>query len=133
MSKKNIPKPSDIIEVFLEFLESSKSSYQTAYDAVGDADERLQDLLHELEFAKNKSEKGKAATKLKNSRNSRRTNKDIVTEFKDIAEFYNDQGNRPFIKKLKDLVRKQKLTESYLDGERVYKPRKDAVNGDTNR
>ena len=131
--KQTKQKPSEIIEAFLDFLEQSKSSYQTAYDVVGDADERLQDLLHELEFAKNKSEKGKAATKLKSSRNARRVNKDIVTEFKDIVEFYNDQGNRPFIKKLKELVRKQKFTESYLDGERVYKPRKDATNGNPNR
>lgn len=117
-------KPSEIIEEFICFLETSKSVYLSSCDVVIDADDRLQDMLHELEFAKNKSEKGKAATKLKRSRNNRRISKDKATEYKNIAEFIDSSDGKLLSKKLRELMRKQKFTEEYLDSERIYKPRK---------
>jgi hypothetical protein len=121
-------KPSTYIEAFLNFIDSAKSSYQFAYDTVGEEDKRLQDYLHELELAEGKSEKGKASTKLRNSRISRRINKDITLEYEDIVNFFNEPRNRDTLNQLRQLLGRQRKTESYLYGERIYKPRKDKVN-----
>lgn len=124
---ENKQKPSTYIENFLHFIDIARSQYQIAFDNVGEEDKRLQDLLHELELAKNQSERGKASTKLRNSRLNRRINKDITLEYEDIVNFFNDQTNQKVINQLRQLLGRQRKTESYIYGQRVYKPRKEAV------
>lgn len=69
MQKKN---PSDQLTEFLNFIDSCYAAYRLAYDAVNEEDRRLQDLLHEMEFAADKAARNRVATKLQHSRRERR-------------------------------------------------------------
>ena len=51
MGKKKA-KPSEQIACFLNFVDECERIYQTAYEQVGMEDKRVQDLLHEVEFAR---------------------------------------------------------------------------------
>lgn len=117
------PKPSERIEDFLNWLESSVAEYEEAYAIAGEEDKKVQDFLHAMEFADIKKERDKVATKLHRSRKRRRMAKDKVLELEKIYAFYKDQSNRPMLKKLKVIVQNQKKTEEYLASERIYKPR----------
>lgn len=125
-------KPSVHLEAFLDYIDQIKAEYEASYDAVGKEDKRLQDLLHELEFAENKAEKGKVSTKLRNSRINRRKNKDIVVLYEEIVKFFEVPRHKEELKQLQQLIERQKKEEDYIYGERVYKPRKEATNGHTN-
>lgn len=116
-------KPSEVIEGFLNYLESCKTEYDEAYAAAGEEDKRVQDFLHAMEFAKNKQERNKIATQLHHSRKRRRAAKDKVLELQKVYDFYKDVGNKAVLKKLKGIIPKQKQTEEYLQGDREYKPR----------
>jgi len=65
-------KPSEMITAFLDFLETTKREYESAYAAVGAEDNKVQTFLHDMEFAKNREERNRIATKLQNSRKTRR-------------------------------------------------------------
>ena len=97
--------------------------YREAFDAVHREDLRLQDLVHEMEFAANKAERGRVATKLQRSRKLRRKNKDIVKKYELAVNFLAEQGTKTTLKKMRQLLGKQRTVEEYLAGERVYKPR----------
>lgn len=56
-------KPSEIITDFLNFLESAKNEYESAYADVGAEERKEQTFLHDLEFALNKNERNKVATR----------------------------------------------------------------------
>lgn len=60
-------KASEIISEFLSFLESSKIEYEDAYSDVGKEDSKVQTFLHDMEFASNKGERNKIATRLQQS------------------------------------------------------------------
>ncbi len=51
---ETIRTPAESLENFLNFVDQSYQEYQMAQEAVSREDKRLQDLLHELEFAKEK-------------------------------------------------------------------------------
>ena len=70
--------PSEILTDFLNYIDCCRAGYQAAQDAVRKEERRLQDLLHELEFAENENEKRRAATKLQQSRRERRKQKDEI-------------------------------------------------------
>jgi hypothetical protein len=72
MAKAKKRKPSIYIETFLNFIDQCKTDYQSAYDAVGDYDKLQQDLLHEMEFAQDKAERNRVATKMHRCRVDRR-------------------------------------------------------------
>ena len=124
MAKAKKQKPSIYIETFLNFIDQCKTDYQSAYDAVGDYDKLQQDLLHEMEFAQDKAERNRVATKMHRCRVDRRKNKDAVQELDDIVRFFNEMNNRNTVNKLKQLLGRQRKTEEYLESDRVYKPRK---------
>ena len=124
MAKAKKQKPSIYIETFLNFIDQCKTDYQSAYDAVGDYDKLQQDLLHEMEFARDKAERNRVATKMHRCRVDRRKNKDAVQELDDIVRFFNEMNNRNTVNKLKQLLGRQRKTEEYLESDRVYKPRK---------
>jgi len=124
MAKAKKQKPSIYIETFLNFIDQCKTDYQSAYDAVGDYDKLQQDLLHEMEFARDKAERNRVATKMHRCRVDRRKNKDAVKELDDIVKFFNEMNNRNTVNKLKQLLGRQRKTEEYLESDRVYKPRK---------
>jgi hypothetical protein len=124
MANAKQKKPSVYIETFLDFIDQCKTDYQSAYDAVGDYDKLQQDLLHEMEFAQDKSERNRVATKMHRCRVDRRKNKDAVKELDEIVKFFNEMNNRNTVNKLKQLLGRQRKTEEYLESDRVYKPRK---------
>ena len=49
--EKNEKEASEVLSDFLKFVRRCEDDYQAAREAVGVEDKRLQDLLHEMEFA----------------------------------------------------------------------------------
>ncbi len=118
-------KPSKHLEDFLNFLDQCVREYQYAFDNMSKEDKRLQDLLHEIEFAADKAEKNRAATSLQRSRRERRKNKDMVKLYERIVKFSEDQSNRRTINLLRQLLGQQRKEEEYLQSNRTYKKRVD--------
>lgn len=114
---------SEALQEFLNFVDACRNQYQVAYDAVGLEDRRLQDLLHALEFSEGEKEKRRASTKLRQSRQERRKAKDELKRLEAIVEFFNENSHKSTLNKMRQLLGKQRKTEEYLNGERVYKPR----------
>ena len=113
--------PAKALEEFA--VAASKQEYQYAYDAVNEEDRRLQDLLHEMEFAPNKAERNRSATKLQQSRRRRRECKDIVKKNEKLVKFFEEQKNREILNRMCQLLGQQRKEEEYLASERTYKPR----------
>lgn len=125
MSRQTKQKPSEIIESFLNYIDECRTNYQNAVKAVEEADKKeLIDLVHDMEFAKDKQERNRVATRLQRSRLDRRKNKDTVDELEDIVKFFDELNHKTTLNKMRQLLGKQRKTEEYLSGERVYKPRK---------
>lgn len=115
------PAKSEILAEFLKFIQECENEYELAYEEVGREDRRLQDLLHEMEFAPDKLARNRTATKLHYSRVARRKNKDITTENEEIVTFFKNQ--KTLINGMKELLGRQRKKEEYLKGERIYRPR----------
>ena len=115
--------PAEEIEAFLNFVDRCGREYTYAQDMVKEEDKRLQDLLHEMEFAADRAERNRVATKLQASRRERRANKDIMQKDKLVVDFFNDQQNRKTLNMLRQLLGRQRKEEEFLTSERVYKPR----------
>lgn len=115
--------PAEHLEIFLNFIDACNSKYGFAYENVSLEDRRLQDLLHEIEFAPDRAERNRAATKLQGSRRIRRENKDEVKRYERIVKFFEDQNNRRTLNQLRQLLGQQRKEEEYLSSQRVYKPR----------
>ena len=94
-----------------------------ACDKVVEEDKRLQDFLHEMEFAKDRNERNRIATSLQQSRRTRRINKDMAKMNEKLVKFFEDQKNRDTLNRLRQLLGQQRKEEEYLLGERTYKPR----------
>lgn len=121
MGKKK--EASETLSEFLDFLDTCERQYQTAKDAVGLEDRRLQDLLHELEFAQDKAERNRVATKFQRSRRERRKQKDEAQRLELIVNFFNEQNHKNTVKKMRQLLGRQRKEEEFLKGKRTYKPR----------
>ena len=119
----NKKEASEVLSGFLDFLDECERQYQTARDAVGLEDRRMQDLLHELEFAQDKAERNRVATKFQRSRRERRRQKDEVQRLELIVNFFNEQNHKNTVKKMRQLLGRQRKEEEFLKGKRVYKPR----------
>ena len=61
---EKIRTPAQQLEMFLDFIDQCCADYRYAYEAVNEEDKRLQDLLHEMEFARDKAERNRVAPKL---------------------------------------------------------------------
>ena len=120
--KKQIS-PAEEIEAFLNFVDRCSREYTYAQDMMKEEDKRLQELLHEMEFAADRAERNRVATRLQASRRERRANKDIVQRDELLVEFFKDQQNRKTLNMLRQLLGRQRKVEEYLQSERVYKPR----------
>lgn len=115
--------PSEVLQGFLDYVDQIKAEYQSAREAVGKEDKRLQDLLHELEFAEDKAARNRAATKFRRSRRERRRQKDEVQKLELLIDFFDSQNHKATINKMRSLLGTQRKREEYLNGERHYKPR----------
>lgn len=116
----NQRKPSEIIEDFLAFLESANSEHIECGKIVDVCEKRNIDYLHDMEFAKDKGQRNKIATKIHQNQKTRRAAKDRKMELEKTAAFFVDSGNKAFIGKLKRLLKDQRDTEKYLENERTY-------------
>lgn len=116
-------KPSEVITDFLNFLELSKYEYETAYNAVGKEDAKTQTFMHDLEFAPDKAERNKIATRFQKSRKERRRQKDITLLYEHLYSFYTDKKNAEMLKAIRRLQNEQISTEKYLYGQREFKNR----------
>lgn len=123
MKKKNEPKPSEVIKGFLDYMASCQKEYQAACTEMFAEDKRHQDFVHAIEFENNAKERSKIATQFNISRNRRRAAKDRSLKFERVAKFYTDKANKPFIDKLRSMIKDQKEEEKYLESERDYYPR----------
>lgn len=115
--------PAEHLAEFLNFVDQCCSEYKAAYEAVNEEDKRLQDLLHEMEFAPDKAERNRVATKLQNSRKRRRKNKDTVKLNEQVVRFFEEKGSRDTLNRMRQLLGRQRKEEEYLSGERTYTPR----------
>lgn len=114
---------SEVLSDFLKFIRRCEDDYQAAREAVGVEDKRLQDLLHEMEFADGENAKRRAATKLQQSRRERRRQKDEMQRLELIVNFFGELNHKNTLKKMEQLLCRQRKVEEYLNGERVYYPR----------
>ncbi len=128
MKRKTEPKPSEVIKDFLDYLVTCQKEYQASCTEMFAEDKKHQDFVHAIEFENNAKERSKIATQFNISRNRRRAAKDRSLKFERVAKFYTDKANKPFIDKLRSMVKDQKEEEKWLEGERVYYPR----GGDSN-
>ena len=115
--------PAEQLQEFLNFVDSCSREYQAAYGAVNEEDKRLQDLIHEMEFAENKAERNKVATRLQHSRRNRRKNKDIVMRNELVVKFFEEQSHKSTLNKMRQLLGRQRKEEEFSQSKRTYKPR----------
>ena len=115
--------PAAELERFLNFVDACSQEYKNAYEKVNEEDRRVQDFLHQMEFAKDQAERNRVATKLQKSRRSRRQNKDLVKRNEKVVLFFLEEKNRGALNRMRQLLGQQRKEEEYLSGERIYKPR----------
>ena len=120
---KREKEPSEVLSEFLKYIEHCRIQYKTASDAVKTEDKRLQDLLHELEFAEDKAERNRVATKFQHSRRERRRQKDEMMRLELIVNFFDEPTPKSALGKMTQLLGKQRKNEEYLNGERHYNKR----------
>lgn len=123
-----MPKPSEVIKEFLDYLAYCQKEYQSACTEMFAEDKKHQDFVHAIEFENNAKERSKIATQFNISRNKRRKAKDKSIKFERTAKFYSDKANKPFIDKLRSMVKDQSKEEEWLESERIYKQRGSNVN-----
>jgi len=73
-----------------------------------------------MEFAKDKGERNRIATKIHNNQVQRRIAKDRALELEKPAAFFTDKANKPFIGQLRRLLKERKDREAYLENDREY-------------
>ena len=124
-------KPSEVIEEFLSFLENANKEYIECDQAVELCGKRNIDYLHDMEFAKDKSERNRIATKIHNNQIQRRAAKDRSMKLEKIASFFVDKTNKAFIGQLRRLLKEQRDREKFLESNREYVRRVVDSNADT--
>lgn len=116
-------KPSETLTEFLNYLDFCKTEYDSAYAAVGVEDNKVQTFLHDMEFAPNKAERNKIATRLHQSRKRRREAKDRTLLYENIYNFYTDKQNQNLLKAIRRMLNNQMAQEKYIFGNREFKRR----------
>lgn len=113
-------KPSEVIEEFLSFLENANKEHLECDQTVEICNKRNIDYLHDMEFAKDKGERNRIATKIHNNQIQRRAAKDRALELDKPSAFFTDKSNKPFIGQLRRLLNEQKDKERFLESDREY-------------
>lgn len=115
--------PSEIVQEFIDFLESSKTEYEEAkvkcdkYDSI----DRHIYWAHKFELASDKNERNRLATAYQKERLDRRACKNTVDRLKTIHDFVCSDNNKGTLKRMKGMIQVQKSQEDYLDSEKEYK------------
>lgn len=119
----NDRKPSEVLQDFLDYMKNCQKEYQACIIETHKHDKKVQDFLHGLEFAENRQERNRIATRVSQSRKERRKFKDRAQFLEECARFFGDRSNKQFFDRIQSLIEKQKKEEEYLESDRVYKPR----------
>lgn len=120
---EKMKEPSEVLSDFLNYIDRCRYDYQRGHEAVKKEEKRLQDLLHELEFAPDENNKRRAATKLQQSRRTRRRKKDEMMRLELIVQFFDEPAHKGTVNKMRQILGRQRKQEEFLDGERHYNPR----------
>ena len=112
-STKPRPRNSEQIKAFLDFVSGCQSAYALAVEDLQREDDRLQDLLHAIEFESNSKQRSKICTKLHQSRKERREYKDLVEETQDIVIFFQDPSHKKTLDHLVQLLGKVRKVEQH--------------------
>ena len=123
MGRRVEKEPSEVLSEFLAYIDRIRYDYKTAHDAVKKEEKRLQDLLHDIEFAEDENEKRRAGTRLQQSRRSRRRKKDEMMRLELVVQFFDEPTQKSTINKMRQLLGKQRKQEEFLNGERHYNKR----------
>ena len=123
MGRRVEKEPSEILSEFLAYIDRIRYDYKAAHDAVKKEEKRLQDLLHDIEFAEGENEKRRAGTRLQQSRRSRRRKKDEMMRLELVVQFFDEPTQKSTINKMRQLLGKQRKQEEFLNGERHYNKR----------
>lgn len=119
--KKN---PSDIIQDFIDLIQTSHDEYNKAKQATEEFNSRTYEWTHKLEDAPNKQERNKLATAWQKELKERRKAKDAMSLWREIHEFALLEQNKPTLKRLNQLLQRQQKQEEYLatpPNDREYK------------
>lgn len=115
--------PSEILKIFLDFVESAKSEYAYNLEAMKNEERLTQDFLHKLELeGLNCRERSKIATQLVANRQARRQYKDAVEELEPIVQFFEETQNKITLRKMSELLGAVRKVESYHQ-HRMYTPK----------
>ena len=123
MGRRVEKEPSEVLSEFLAYIDRIRYDYKAAHDAVKKEEKRLQDLLHDIEFAEGENEKRRAGTRLQQSRRSRRRKKDEMMRLELVVQFFDEPTQKSTINKMRQLLGKQGKQEEFLNGERHYNKR----------
>lgn len=123
MGRRVEKEPSEVLLEFLAYIDRIRYDYKAAHDAVKKEEKRLQDLLHDIEFAEGENEKRRAGTRLQQSRRSRRRKKDEMMRLELVVQFFDEPTQKSTINKMRQLLGKQRKQEEFLNGERHYNKR----------
>ena len=107
-------KPSEIIQDFLNLIDSSHAEFNDSKSKVDDFNSKTYVWTHQLEDCKNKQERNKLATSWQKELRDRRKEKDRKNLWEKIHIFGADVSNKAFLKKLRHLVQEQQKVEEYL-------------------
>lgn len=113
----------DFIEIgnfITQIVNEVVTNYEMNYEKVGKFDKECQDILHSFELDNlSYSERNKLGTRLKDNRQERRRNKDIVDNYSSIYNFLNSFSNKKIVLQFaSELKRYTRLKEKM--GERKY-------------
>lgn len=123
MGRRVEKEPSEVLSELLAYIDRIRYDYKAAHDAVKKEEKRLQDLLHDIEFAEGENEKRRAGTRLQQSRRSRRRKKDEMMRLELVVQFFDEPTQKSTINKMRQLLGKQRKQEEFLNGERHYNKR----------
>lgn len=123
MGRRVEKEPSEVLSEFLAYIDRIRYDYKAAHDAVKKEEKRLQDLLHDIEFAEGENEKRRAGTRLQQSRRNRRRKKDEMMSLELVVQFFDEPTQKSTINKMRQLLGKQRKQEEFLDSERHYNKR----------
>ena len=123
MGRRVEKEPSEVLSEFMAYIDRIRYDYKAAHDAVKKEEKRLQDLLHDIEFAEGENEKRRAGTRLQQSRRNRRRKKDEMMRLELVVQFFDEPTQKSTINKMRQLLGKQRKQEEFLNGERHYNKR----------
>jgi hypothetical protein len=111
----------DIISKFLYLANNIRSTYESNYDAIGQADGETQDYLHALRFSKFPAHQGyklaKGLQEVQQRRGILKDNNEILKFVKDFVE------DSPWtVEVIRELMNKMNKAKEF-QGKRVYHPK----------